>query len=555
MDVIAQFPSITVLSYNSATGGNGTYNISNPHGITLNNQQCSAGQRWDLATSGAQAGPQAINTVATFTGGIPVISGQVATGAFVQPDAIMSTGLHGGGAPATNQNLSMSFYHTGSRVEVCGSGAGSKYQWYINDRPLFAQAVIVSGTSCQQLNFGSVARRLVKVSCWNCGFGNINTDITDIVVKAAVRGMRIVGYFDSLGGGAMTAGSTVDDFLSILCSRLGADDCIPIYAGGTGFVANNNGASPTFAEHTRDATVLNGEIIVIGTGVNDQSLDPTAVYNSAVATFSAFRNAQPDAVIIFLGYRQQGPLGGSNPWTPNSLNVWASIKAAAALYNVVYLNPNEPDPDTLYGTVGGDSAQGSITGYITPGTPDTLNVVTSAIYLYPGNLVSVGGQQIAIATAPGGGGAGAYTLASSGVSSGSVGTPLAYPVAWGATLAAGTSVGATTLQTANAPPRGAVLEIEDGASTERVQIIDYNSSTNYISTFDGSLRFTHAAGTYIRQVGTSYMYGHGNVGSETLYGPADRLTTTDGTHPTPDGGYGLGWAALTQFMQKTAPNN
>ena len=557
MDVIAQHPSITIQSYGTATGGNGTYNILNPLSITLSSAQCSANQRIDLATSGANNGPQGVFAPVTYLNAPPVINGQVVTGPYVQPDATISTGLHASGPLATSQAFGMMFEHWGSYIEVCGSGAGSKYQWWINDKPLFPQAVIVSGTSCQQLDFGLFAHRLVKVECWNCGFSNINIGINDVLTKAPPRGPEFGCYFDSLGGGAMAAGSTVSDVCTILASLLGADDIRPVYSGGTGFVANNNGASPTFAEHVADLVAQHPEVVVIGTGVNDQSNDPTAVYNSALSTFGQFRAGLPDAWLIYVNYRQQGPAGGSNPWTSNSLAVSASIKAAAAVYNVAYIDPDEPANGNVYGTEAGDSAAGSITGYVVPGSPDTLNVVTSAIYLYPGNLVTVNGQQIAIATAPGGGGAGACTLASYGVTSGSVGSPVTYPVALGATLVSATSVGASSITTANALVRGGVFEIDTGMSTvERFQVLDYNVSTNYISTIVGTLRFAHSANAYLKQVPTADMTGSDNVGSSTspVYGNSVWRVTTDGTHPTEAGGAPLAWAALAELLRRTAPN-
>ena len=551
---IAEYGSVTITALGTGTGQNGTYTVTNPNSVSFSSVPISTGQGWGAATAGSGNGVQWTNSSFNYSGTVPVAQGT--SNQYVTASAIMSSGPNGS---TTTSNLAMNihFYHNGSRLEF--GGAAGKFMIWVDDQLLFATPTTLTGTNFVTINFGFKKKRRIDIKTYTFQFSLVNTDLNDEITRAPIRGPRMVVYGDSLSGGSMASGSTTNYFGDYVARRFGIDDAIPIFAGGTGFVANNNGTAPDFTQHLKDIINLNPEVVLIEGGVNDQNASPAQVLTNANTVFDTLQNALPNALVIGTTYRAQGPSGGASPWTSNSLSVLASIKTAAQSNGAIWANPIERTLDGPYGTAVGAPAAGSIFGYITPGFPDTLTVTTNGVVaLTAGMIVGGLGNGAAIATVAAGNDIGVYTLNSSGVIAGSPTVSVAFPIAWGARLVSALTGSGTEFRfrTLTYPQRGAFYEIDTGVPgvTERFQCLDFTLSAGAYWMIDGVIQYPHAAGAYIRQVGSSYLTGSGYVTAATGYGNADFYTCADGTHPTDAGSLALGDAIVNEFLAVTSPN-
>lgn len=98
---------------------------------------------------------------------------------------------------------------------------------------------------------------------------------------------------------------------------------------------------------------------------------------------------------------------------------------------------------------------------------------------------------------------------------------------------------------------GGTYAIDYGNSNEeRVQMIGWagrTADTGYIQ-IDGTLKYAHANGAPIVQVGDSFWTGHGKDGSPTYFGNCDIISSSDGTHPTVTGAMMIGRYMAVRFM-------
>ncbi|WP_284124058.1 SGNH/GDSL hydrolase family protein [Parerythrobacter aestuarii] len=262
---------------------------------------------------------------------------------------------------------------------------------------------------------------------------------------------------------------------------MGWDDVWPSGAGGTGFVADGLGNAVALPDRVlTDVVPYRPEVVFLHAGLNDLSKDPTQVEAAAALTVRRLRDHLPDAVVA----------GGA---------------------------------DTAYGIE-----------YFSSQSLDVIEAIRAGIESAGGGWISPVELPFAFAGPQIGHAATIYAPINAG-QAGNDGSPdtVGYPNGF---------ICNTSQSNADVNLRvGSVVEIGTGATRERVVITATgNHDARLVYGFDGAMRYFHAAGEPVREVGPCFVTGNGNSLNPTGWGSADRFIGTDGFHYTNTGHRALG---------------
>lgn len=274
---------------------------------------------------------------------------------------------------------------------------------------------------------------------------------------------------------------------------LGWDDVWPSGVGGTGFVADGLGTAWSLPDRVvHDLVPYRPDIVFLHAGLNDLGKDPAEVEAAAALTVSRIRRHLPAALVV----------GGANTafgiesWDAQALDVLGAIRSGMERAGAGWLSPVE-----LPLAFGGQPA----------GAEATLFAPVAA------------GQ------------------------AGNDGTPamVSYPNGFTCTTATDTPLANLRL--------GSVVEIGTGATRERVAITSVGFVVGrLVYGFDGAMRYDHAAGEPVREVGPCFVTGHGSGVNPRGWGNADRFVGPDGFHYNAEGNRALGAvnaALLRQYLR------
>jgi len=118
------------------------------------------------------------------------------------------------------------------------------------------------------------------------------------------------------------------------------------------------------------------------------------------------------------------------------------------------------------------------------------------------------------------------------------------------TTSAVTSAGYATISTADVVPIGSTIHIGTYPNGERAVVTNVSGVGPFTLTMDVSLHGTsYPVGTAVREVGSSFFTGSGNVGNLKGNGNCDVFLASDAAHPTQAGHQALGIAVATQIAQ------
>ena len=264
---------------------------------------------------------------------------------------------------------------------------------------------------------------------------------------------------------------------------MGWDDVWASGAGGTGFVANALGTAWALPERVaHDIAPYDPQLVLVQAGLNDFTAQPADVLSAVTETVRRIRASCPEAIIA----------GGAN---------------------------------AAYGVESYDAQALDVADAIRVGMEDN-----GAVWLSPLELpLEYGGQPI-----------GAEASLQFDVAAGQAGNdgdPATVNFPNGFTCSTATDTPLSNLR------NGSVVEIGSGATRERVAI----TSVGYfvgrlVYGFDGAMRYAHAAGEPVREVGPCFVTGQGNTLSPNGWGSADRFVGSDGFHYSPEGHRALGAA-------------
>jgi lysophospholipase L1-like esterase len=371
-----------------------------------------------------------------------------------------------------------SFYHYGQSCELMLADTSTSYMVRVDGEYVGLDTVDTRNTF-YKLDFGARALRRIDLIGNGLTFYGVNVEPGDTIVAAPIRGPRAIVLGDSFSTPSALG------WHAHFADALGWDDVWAAGVGGTGFVATNGGAAKKFYDRIASDVIAHApDIVIIPGSVNDSGADPAMAEAEAQACVSLIRSSLPDCLMIG-GYSASG---GVETMSAGALAIMAAVEAGFVAAGGVWLNPIEMP------------------------------------------LVYVGGVLPS------------STLAAAHAA-GKVGAnPDSAPFAGGSNTASqGLYCNATVSQGVNLRV-GSTVEIGSGPTCERVVITGLKqiTGTTLSYAFDGTLRYAHASGETVREVGPSYLTGRGKAGATTGWGNADELVTTDGTHPSPAGHEALG---------------
>lgn len=244
-------------------------------------------------------------------------------------------------APAyASSGFGVSFLHYGSAFELIFGANSNFYLVKVDGQyvTLTPQYVGASGSFYAKYDFGSVGLRRIDVIGSYCSFSGVNIAQTDGLMPAPIRGPRTIVLSDSFGNGSGATGAASNNFVAAIADALGWDDVWPSGVGGTGYLANNGGSSPTFRGRAlRDVISYAPEVVWIVGSVNDDSASPSAISAEALLLYRMLVGALPNAIVI----ASPTATKGANSWSNNKLAVKAAQKAAAAQTGVLWVDPIE----------------------------------------------------------------------------------------------------------------------------------------------------------------------------------------------------------------------
>ncbi|MDE2595390.1 MAG: SGNH/GDSL hydrolase family protein [Sphingomonadales bacterium] len=269
-----------------------------------------------------------------------------------------------------------------------------------------------------------------------------------------------------------------DQWQNWFADAMGWDDVWSSGIGGTGYVNNQSGTKKTFrARLQSDVVAYKPDIVIIMGSVNDWSQPAAQVASEAAALVAELRASLPGCLVI----GAHACSGGVETMNSAALDVMDATRSGFTAAGGIWLNPVQ-----LPFGFNGPTAATLLSGAHAAGRPGNSGVPTAV----------AAGQGILVDAVVGG--------------------------------SANIRVGAT-------------VEIGSGATRERVHLTSFTqASPKALYGFDGALRYAHASGEPVVEVGPSYMTGRGKAGTPTGWGTADLFVSSDGTHPTPEGQRALG---------------
>ena len=262
---------------------------------------------------------------------------------------------------------------------------------------------------------------------------------------------------------------------------LGWDDVWPSGVGGTGFVADGYGTAPALPNRVAsDVVPYRPEVVFIHAGLNDLGQPPSQVEAAAALTVSRIKRHLPDTLVL----GGADTAFGIESWDAQALDVLDAIRSGLESAGAAFLSPVE-----LPMAFGGQP------------------IGAEATVFYPVDAGQAGND----------------------------GTPASVTYPNGFTCATATDAPLANLRV------GSVVEIGSGATRERVAI----TCTGYVTGrlvygFDGAMRYAHAAGEPVREVGPCFVTGQGTTVEPSGWGSADRFIGWDGFHYNAEGNRALG---------------
>jgi hypothetical protein len=279
---------------------------------------------------GGQAVASPVSDCFTYTRGRPADAPAAATVMF---DNVTVSNAPASGACTTG----IVFEHHGPALELVFSGTFNHFLVKIDDHYVsFTPTATGAGgtTLFYKLDFGGVARwRRVEVYGGVLAFDGVKIGPTDTIRPARVRGPRAIILGDSFTAfGCSATGAGIGLAVS---DALGWDDVWNSGVGGSGYLATDGGAVPTFRERvSRDVIAAKPEVVLVFGGVND-SASAAAVGAEATLLFEQIRRALP-GVLLLAAPTFSGGVNKAGFMT--ALAVKNAVKAACLAAGGLYLD-------------------------------------------------------------------------------------------------------------------------------------------------------------------------------------------------------------------------
>jgi len=422
----------------------------------------------------------------------------------------------------TPLQTTIDFLLIGTTVELVAwpngtSNAGTQWIW-VNGKPITATpttynsvtGVVASSRFYTTLVFPDSTPKQISIQFFDVeGVQSIQCPVTSSITTAP---QKLKGLYlgDSFFGGITGVGQL--SYVSAQMGRLLDTECANYGQGGSGYVVGGTASDP-FGSSARIAyaTTYQPDYIVINGSVNDNGQTYTAIYNAAVALYSALDTACPNVPIIVFGPQPRDSTTTLS--SSEQINNNAVYDAATAASNVIAFYDQIGNAAIPYATAGAVSVWSA-------GTAKTITAVviasgvatvTSALHGFAvGDVVCLAGTSIASLNA-------AQTI---------------------------TSV-TTNSFTFNTTASGTVTV---SSGTANKTFYNTNDLVSYIGSIWRWSRSTSAGNitpggtTQLGWALMTYLYtGTGKIGSTAGNGTRDLYLNSDSIHPSQDGATALAY--------------
>lgn len=185
-----------------------------------------------------------------------------------------------------------------------------------------------------KFDLGSTAPRKIRIDGYTLPFGGVFIGANDSLWRVPFTGKRIMVTGDSLSAGSsLNTGAGMGTWFHRFCRVLGYEDAWNTAIGGTGYIADNTGASVTMGARVTDVTGYAPDRLIIWAGYNDNSSAQTAIDAAARAYYRQVNSAL-DSYVVVIGC-----------WSPSGspaaavVNTDETLRQAAADFKFPFISP------------------------------------------------------------------------------------------------------------------------------------------------------------------------------------------------------------------------
>lgn len=183
--------------------------------------------------------------------------------------------------------------------------------------------------------FGTSAPRNIRLDFYTLPFGGVFVGPNDSVWKVPFKNDRVVALGDSFtAGSAQNTAAGAGTWFHRWARLLGYEDIWNSSIGGTGYVADNTGASVNFGARVKaDVVNVSPDRVIVWGGYNDTSLSQTLIDANARSLFAQLQSGT-DAYIVAVGAATSNGTAVST-----QLATAATLQKACLDYKIPFIDP------------------------------------------------------------------------------------------------------------------------------------------------------------------------------------------------------------------------
>jgi len=217
--------------------------------------------------------------------------------------------------------------------------SASLYRVSIDNRKVSDLMIATGGSSAGsrytlKFDLGTAAPRKIRIDGYTLPFGGVFVGPNDSVWRVPFTGKRIMIAGDSLSAGsAQNTASGGGTWFHRFCRALGYEDTWNTAIGGTGYIADNSGASVSLINRSSDVTTYAPDRLIVWAGYNDTASSQTAIDAAVRAYFKRIDSSLNSYIVV---------VGCWNPIATPAASVIATdetIRLAAADMKYPFISP------------------------------------------------------------------------------------------------------------------------------------------------------------------------------------------------------------------------
>lgn len=185
-----------------------------------------------------------------------------------------------------------------------------------------------------KFDLGSSAPRKIRIDGYTLPFGGVFIGATDSIWRVPFTGKRVMVTGDSItAGSSQNTGAGAGTWFHRFCRALGYEDTWNTAIGGTGYLADNSGASVTLGARITDVTQYAPDRLIIWAGYNDNTQTQAAIDAAARAYYRQVTSGL-DSYVVVIGC-----------WSPSGspaaaiTNTDETLRQVASDYKFPFISP------------------------------------------------------------------------------------------------------------------------------------------------------------------------------------------------------------------------